>query len=82
MESWCCTGRRFINVFTSSKIYGSFSRYMLPFVFNYQKKNEIYLLGMCDGGLEDGCLAASRDDTTINALDVVSKCITFATLII
>lgn len=28
--------------------------------------------GMCDGGLEDGCLAASRDDTTINALDVVS----------
>jgi len=27
--------------------------------------------GMCDGGLEDGCLAASRDDTTINALDVV-----------
>jgi len=29
--------------------------------------------GMCDGGLEDGCLAASRDDTTINALDVVSN---------
>ena len=27
---------------------------------------------MCDGGLEDGCLAASRDDTTINALDIVS----------
>lgn len=28
---------------------------------------------MCDGGSpEDGCLAASRDDTTINALDVVS----------
>ncbi|XP_070136730.1 arginine-glutamic acid dipeptide repeats protein isoform X19 [Drosophila bipectinata] len=27
--------------------------------------------GMCDGGLEDGCLAASRDDTTINALDVL-----------
>lgn len=29
--------------------------------------------GMCDGGVEDGCLAASRDDTTINALDVVSS---------
>lgn len=29
--------------------------------------------GMCDGGSpEDGCVAASRDDTTINALDVVS----------
>lgn len=28
--------------------------------------------GMCDGGSpEDGCIAASRDDTTINALDVV-----------
>lgn len=28
--------------------------------------------GLCDGGSpEDGCLAASRDDTTINALDVV-----------
>lgn len=28
---------------------------------------------MCDGGSpEDGCLAASRDDTTLNALDVVS----------
>lgn len=28
--------------------------------------------GMCDGGSpEDGCVAASRDDTTINALDVV-----------
>ncbi|KAL5291548.1 Gug family protein [Megaselia abdita] len=27
--------------------------------------------GMCDGGVEDGCLAASRDDTTINALDVL-----------
>lgn len=30
--------------------------------------------GMCDGGCpEDGANAASRDDTTINALDVVSK---------
>lgn len=29
--------------------------------------------GMCDGGSpEDGCMAASRDDTTINAFDVVS----------
>lgn len=29
--------------------------------------------GMCDGGSpDDGCLAASRDDTTINALAVVS----------
>jgi len=29
---------------------------------------------MCDGGSpEDGCIAASRDDTTINALDVVIK---------
>lgn len=29
--------------------------------------------GMCDGGsAEDGCIAASRDGTTINALDVVS----------
>ena len=28
--------------------------------------------GMCDGGSpDDGCVAASRDDTTINALDVV-----------
>lgn len=30
--------------------------------------------GMCDGGsADDGCVAASRDDTTINALDVVSR---------
>lgn len=30
-------------------------------------------VGMCDGGSpEDGCMAASRDDTTINAFDVVS----------
>ncbi|KAL1139834.1 hypothetical protein AAG570_006811 [Ranatra chinensis] len=28
--------------------------------------------GMCDGGsADDGCIAASRDDTTINALDVL-----------
>lgn len=28
--------------------------------------------GMCDGGsADDGCLAASRDDTTLNALDVL-----------
>lgn len=28
--------------------------------------------GMCDGGsADDGCMAASRDDTTINALDMV-----------
>ncbi|CAG0880069.1 unnamed protein product [Cyprideis torosa] len=28
--------------------------------------------GMCDGGSpDDGCMAASRDDTTINALDVL-----------
>ena len=28
--------------------------------------------GMCDGGsTEDGCLAASRDDTTLNALNTV-----------
>ena len=31
-------------------------------------------VGMCDGGsAEDGSLAASRDDTTINALELVSK---------
>ena len=30
-------------------------------------------VGMCDGGsTEDGCIAASMDETTINALDVVS----------
>lgn len=30
--------------------------------------------GMCDGGSpDDGCLAASKDDTTINALDTVSQ---------
>ncbi|EFX72085.1 hypothetical protein DAPPUDRAFT_59449, partial [Daphnia pulex] len=29
-------------------------------------------VGMCDGGSpDDGCLAASRDDTTINAMDVL-----------
>lgn len=29
--------------------------------------------GMCDGGSpEEGCMAASRDDTTINSFDVVS----------
>lgn len=28
--------------------------------------------GMCDGGCpDDGCVAAGRDDTTINALDVL-----------
>lgn len=27
---------------------------------------------MCDGGLEEGIVAATRDDTTINAHDVVS----------
>lgn len=38
--------------------------------------------GMCDGGsTEDGCLAASRDDTTLNALNMVwSKLITFIIL--
>ncbi len=31
--------------------------------------------GMCDGGsTEDGCFAASRDDTTANALDVLHEC--------
>lgn len=30
--------------------------------------------GMCDGGsTEDGCLAASRDDTTLNALNMVQN---------
>ena len=30
--------------------------------------------GMCDGGsTDDGCHAASMDDTTINALDTVSS---------
>lgn len=30
--------------------------------------------GMCDGGsTEDGCLAASRDDTTLNALNMVNS---------
>lgn len=29
--------------------------------------------GMCDGGSADeGCIAASRDDTTINAFHIVS----------
>ena len=31
-------------------------------------------VGMCDGGSpEDGCLAASRDDTTINALELLHE---------
>ncbi|XP_043919042.1 arginine-glutamic acid dipeptide repeats protein isoform X3 [Protopterus annectens] len=31
--------------------------------------------GMCDGGsTEDGCLAASRDDTTLNALNILHEC--------
>ncbi|KAI1301888.1 Arginine-glutamic acid dipeptide repeats protein [Halotydeus destructor] len=31
-------------------------------------------VGMCDGGsAEDGCLAASRDDTTINALELLHE---------
>eukprot|EP00092_Neocalanus_flemingeri_P030813 GFUD01033467.1.p1 GENE.GFUD01033467.1~~GFUD01033467.1.p1 ORF type:complete len:950 (-),score=265.55 GFUD01033467.1:432-3281(-) len=31
--------------------------------------------GMCDGGsTDDGCFAASRDDTTANALDVLHDC--------
>lgn len=31
--------------------------------------------GMCDGGsTDDGCFAASRDDTTANALDVLHGC--------
>lgn len=33
-------------------------------------------VGMCDGGsAEDGCYVASRDDTTINALELVSNLI-------
>lgn len=37
--------------------------------------------GMCDGGsTEDGCLAASRDDTTLNALNTVSRHATSPTL--
>ena len=32
-------------------------------------------LGMCDGGsTDDGCFAASRDDTTANALNVLHDC--------
>ena len=35
-------------------------------------------VGMCDGGSpDDGCLAASRDDTTINAMDVVRPTFSF-----
>ena len=31
--------------------------------------------GMCDGGsTDDGCFAASKDDTTANALDVLHEC--------
>jgi len=31
-------------------------------------------VGMCDGGSpDDGCIAASRDDTTLNAMDVVNS---------
>lgn len=34
--------------------------------------------GMCDGGsAEDGCVAASRDDTTINAMDLVCNIMIF-----
>ena len=32
-------------------------------------------LGMCDGeSTDDGCFAASRDDTTANALNVLHDC--------
>lgn len=36
------------------------------------KRSMAAFAGMCDGGsAEDGCVAASRDDTTINAMDLV-----------
>ena len=40
-------------------------------------------VGMCDGGSpDDGCLAASRDDTTINAMDVVNFFLIFKDVIL
>lgn len=38
----------------------------------YFSRSMAAFAGMCDGGsTEDGCLAASRDDTTLNALNMV-----------
>ena len=37
--------------------------------------HNVVLPGMCDGGsTDDGCFAASRDDTTANALNVLHDC--------
>ena len=30
--------------------------------------------GMCDGGPTDACVTATRDATTLNAIDILTKC--------
>lgn len=42
-------------------------------VVNYNCRSVAAFTGMCDGGsTDDGCQAASMDETTINAMDTVS----------
>ena len=42
-------------------------------MYLYRFRSMAAFVGMCDGGsTEDGCAAASMDETTINSLDMVS----------
>ena len=45
-------------------------------VFDY--RSMAAFMGMCDGGsTEDGCTAASMDETTISALEMVRICLKY-----
>jgi len=37
-------------------------------------KSYKYFVGMCDGGASDACNTATRDATTLNAIDVLQNC--------
>jgi len=46
---------------------------MLKALLLFTVRSIAVYVGMCDGGsTEEGCAIASRDDTTVNALNVVS----------
>ena len=59
--------------FFGTSVSSNFVRQLI-YLISFDCRSMAAFAGMCDGGsTDDGCNAASMDETTINAMDTVSQ---------
>ncbi|KAB0343023.1 hypothetical protein FD754_019949, partial [Muntiacus muntjak] len=67
-----CNISHFSDIFAAREFKARVDSFFYILGYNPETRSMAAFAGMCDGGsTEDGCVAASRDDTTLNALNTI-----------